>query len=552
MGDVSFFAADERTTWPLRLPFVREAVLCTGLAAITASLLVWLGPRGGDLAAHEYQRRLFLLHGFTLWDNFWYAGRYAFVNYSVLYYPLAALLGIAALSVLTVALAAGAFARLLEREWGPPARWASRCFALVWPGVILAAELPLALGVLLALLCLLALQAGRRWLAAALIILVLAASPVAFVLLAVVLAGIAVGGRPGLPLRTAAVPAAAVAVAAAAELVTVHLFPVGSLGFPGVEAVQAVVFCVFLLALTWRLERARGLRGVLAVYLVAVVAIYVIPTGLGHDIARVRLVALPIALLVAALRRWRPLPPVLVAIGLAAAWNVFPLASAWASSTADRSANPKIWPAPVSYLRTHLRTGYRVEAVDTVDHWPALYLARANIPLVRGWFRQDDHPVANLLYHRFTPAQYVAWLRRLGVAYVVLTNAPTDHSSRREARLVRSGETGLRRVFATHAVSIYAVPRPEPIVTGPDRPAVLAIRESRLVLRVAQGGTYRVAVRWSPYWHASTGCLTHSDGGMLQLRTRAAATVRIRFDVDAGSLFHAFADTRPRCPAGTG
>ena len=55
MGDVSF-AADERASWRLRLPFVREAVLCTGIATITASLLVWLGPRGGDLAAHEYQR----------------------------------------------------------------------------------------------------------------------------------------------------------------------------------------------------------------------------------------------------------------------------------------------------------------------------------------------------------------------------------------------------------------------------------------------------------------------------------------------------------------
>ena len=78
----------------LRLPVTREAVLCTGLAAIAASLLVWLAPPGGDLAAHEYQRSLFLGHGFTLWDNFWYAGRYAFVGYSVLYYPLAALLGI--------------------------------------------------------------------------------------------------------------------------------------------------------------------------------------------------------------------------------------------------------------------------------------------------------------------------------------------------------------------------------------------------------------------------------------------------------------------------
>ena len=552
MGDVSF-AADGRASWrSWRVPITGEALLCAGLGAVTASLLVWLGPRGGDLAAHEYQRRLFLLHGFTLWDNFWYAGRYAFVNYSVLYYPLAALVGIALLSVLTVALAAGSFAGLLEREWGPAARWAGRSFALLWPGVILAAELPLALGVALALLCLLALQAGRRWTGAALIVLTLAASPVAFVLLVIVLAGVVAGRHPGLRLRAAAVPAIAVAAATAAELLTLHLFPVGTLAFPAGEAVQAAAFCIVLLALTWRLERARGLRGVLAVYLVAVVAIYVIPTGLGHDIARLRLLALPIALLVAALRRWRPLPLVLAAVGLAAAWNVFPLASAWASSAADRSANARVWPAPVSYLRTHLRTGYRVEAVDTVDHWPALYLARADIPLVRGWFRQDDHPVAGLLYHRFTAAEYVGWLRRLGVEYVVLTDAPPDHTSRHEARLVRDGHAGLRKVFASRGVSIYAVPRPRPIVTGPGRPTVLALGESLLRLRVPHGGTYHVAIRWSPYWHASTGCLMRAPGGLLRLRTRTAATVRIGIDIDASSLFDAFSHTTPRCPEATG
>jgi hypothetical protein len=209
-----------------------------------------------------------------------------------------------------------------------------------------------------------------------------------------------------------------------------------------------------------------------------------------------------------------------------------------------------MWPAPVSYLQAHLRPGYRVEAVDTVDHWPALYLARADIPLVRGWFRQDDHPVANLLYHRFTAAQYVAWLRQLGVAYVVLTDAPPDHSSRLEAKLVRSGQTGLSRVFDTHGVSIYAVPKPQPMVTGPGRPSVLALRESRLVVHVTQGGAYRVAVRWSPYWHASTGCLTRAGGGMLGLRTAGAGTVRIGFDVDLRSLVDAFADTAPRCRVG--
>lgn len=550
MGDVSF-AADERMSWWPRLPAVREAALCTAVAATTASLLVWLGPRGGDLAAHEYQLRLFLHHGLTLWDNFWYAGRYAYVDYSVLYYPLAAVFGLGLLAVLTVALAAGAFARLLEREWGPAARWAGRSFALLWPGVILAAELPLALGAVFALLCLLALQAGRRWIGAALILLTLASSPVAFVLLVVVLAGIAASRRPGLRLRAFAVPAGAVAIAAAAELLTLHLFPVGALSFPTGEAVQAAVFCIVLLAFTWRLERARFLRGVLAVYLLAVVAIYVIPTGLGHDIARVRLLALPIALLVAALRRWRPLPPVVVAVALAAAWNVFPLASSWASSASDRSANPAMWPAPVSYLKTHLRTGYRVEAVDTVDHWPALYLARADIPIVRGWFRQDDHPIAALLYRRFTPTQYDAWLHRLGVAYVVLTDAPPDHSSVREARFVRSGRADLRRVFVGHGVSIYAVPRPQPILTGPGRPAVLALRESRLRIRVSRGGTYRLAIRWSPYWHPSTGCIMRAPGGLLRLRTRAAATVRIAFDVDATSLFDAFVDTTPRCRTGS-
>jgi hypothetical protein len=544
MGDVSF-AADERATW--RLPFVREAALCTGLAAITASLLVWLGPRGGDLAAHEYQRGLFMLHGFTLWDNFWYAGRYAFVNYSVLYYPLAALFGIRLLGVLTVGLAAAGFALLLDRQWGRPARWAGRSFALIWSGVVLTGEFPLALGVVLALFCLLALQSGRRWIGAALIVLTLAASPVAFVLLAVVLAGMALGRRRGLRPRSAAVPAVAVILAAAAEMLVLHLFPAGTLGFPAVEAVQAAAFCVVLLGLTWRLDRARELNGFLAVYLVVVIATYAIPSGLGHDIARVRLLALPIALLVAALRRWRPLPIVLVAVALAAAWNVFPLASSWASSAADRSSRPKVWTAPVAYLHTHLRTGYRVEAVDTTDHWPALYLARAGIPLARGWFRQDDHPVAMLLYRRFTGAEYVTWLRRLGVAYVLLTGAPPDHSSLREAKLIRRGDIGLKRVFASRYVSIYAVPRPHSIVTGPGRPTVLALRESHLLLRLSRAGTYGVAVRWSPYWHASSGCLTRAPEGMLRLRTPGPATVRIKFDVDARSLLAAFDGTRRGC-----
>jgi hypothetical protein len=540
-----------RRSW-LALPPVREAVLCTGLAAASAALLVWLAPPGGDLAAHEYQRYLFLGHGLTLWSNFWYAGRYSFVGYSVLYYPLAAVFGIRLLSVLTIALAAGAFAFLLEREWGSTARWPGRSFAIVWAGMVITGELPFALGVALALLALLALKDGWRWTGAVLMLLVLAASPVALFLLAVVLAGVLAARRP--PLGRYAVPALGLGVAAGTELLLLRLFPNGGdLSFPWYEAAAAATFCIYGIALVWRIERARVLRGVLSVYLATVALTFVVPSGLGDNVNRLRYLALPIALLIVGLRRWRPWPVALVAILLAAAWNVSPLAAGWTRNAADRSSRPKVWTAPVSYLHAHLRPGYRVEAVDTSQHWPAFYLAAANIPLVRGWFRQDDHPFDGLLYRpRFTTLQYVAWLHRMGAEYVVLTKAPPDYTSRREARLVRTGQVGLTRVFETRFVSVYAVPRPQSIVTGPGHPSVIALRESRLVVKVTQPGTYRVAVRWSPYWRASSGCLDRTGRGMLQLKTRSAATVRIGFDVDAQSLFHAIADATPRCGGKTG
>jgi hypothetical protein len=319
-----------------------------------------------------------------------------------------------------------------------------------------------------------------------------------------------------------------------------------------IELVEALAFCAGLLALTWGVERSQGLRGVAVVYLLAVIAAYAIPSGLGHDITRLRQLALPVALIAAALRRWRPLPLALVLVACAAAWNILPLAGTWIRSAHDRSSRAAVWTAPTAYLHEHLRPGYRVEAVDTSEHWPALYLARAGIPIVRGWFRQDDHPVASLLYRPYTAPEYVAWLRHLGVAYVVLTDAPQDFTSRREAALVRSGRAGLKRVFETSFVSVYAVPRPQAIVTGPGRPTVVALRESRLDIRVTRGGAYRVAVRWSPYWHASTGCLTRSQDGMLRLRSPRAATVRIAFDIDASSLLHALTGTTRTCSPSAG
>ena len=499
-------------------PVLCEALLSAATGAAVAALLVWHGPPGTDLAAHAYQRMLFLRHGFTLWDDFWYAGRYSFVGYSVLYYPLSALLGIRVLAVATVAVAALAFAAILGREWGPLARWSSRSFAVVWAGIVLSAAFPFALGVTLALLALWALQTGHRWRFAALTLLTLAASPVALVLLVVVLAGVALARRA--TLQEGAVPALALIGAVAAELALLRLFPgTGRYPFPATEAAAALGYCGLGLASTWRLERARVLRFSLAAYAVAIAVTWLVPSGLGENVTRIRYIALPLAVLVFALRRWRPLPLALGVVALALAWNLNPLAAGWASGKADATSHAVVWRTSLAYLHAHLRPGYRVEAVDTAERWPAFYLAEDGTPLARGWFRQDDFPIDSLLYRRLPLSAYLHWLRELGVAYVVLTDAPPDYSSRAEGATCAEWTRRAAAVFTTRTVSIYAVPQPRPIVTGPGRPTVLALRESRLLIRVSRAGTYRVSVHWSPYWKASTGCLAPAAHGMLRLRT---------------------------------
>src|SRR5256886_17707380 len=101
----------------LRRPgaLTREALLAGVAAASLAALLLWAGPPGNDIAAHVYQRTLFLKHGFVLWNNFWYAGRYSFVTTSLLYYPPSRFLGIKVAALASVTVAALAFAAAIGR-----------------------------------------------------------------------------------------------------------------------------------------------------------------------------------------------------------------------------------------------------------------------------------------------------------------------------------------------------------------------------------------------------------------------------------------------------
>ena len=276
----------------MRTVWLRPRVDLLGPAAaagLLAALLVWLGPREPDLAAHVYQRTLFIEHGFVLWNNFWYAGRYSFVNYSVLYYPAAAAIGIKLLAVLTRDGRSGRVLRCRAPRVGvaqpvddPGVRSSSGRLLVV------SAAYPFMLGMALALLALWSLQHDRRWVFACLTLLTLAASPLAFLLLVVLLWQLWRSPRPrrASPVRracrghrldrSARVPDAA------------HVPGRGSYPFSPRNSSPRARSVSLGVALTWRVAGARLLRWTYVVYFVACTAAFAISSPVGENIARLR------------------------------------------------------------------------------------------------------------------------------------------------------------------------------------------------------------------------------------------------------------------------
>src|SRR5436190_16800226 len=85
--------------------YVRYRVLA---AAILAVAYLIVAPSPADLAAQTFRADLFSAHGYVIWNNLWYSG-HALPGYSVLYPPLAALLGPRVVGVLSAIAAAAAF-----------------------------------------------------------------------------------------------------------------------------------------------------------------------------------------------------------------------------------------------------------------------------------------------------------------------------------------------------------------------------------------------------------------------------------------------------------
>jgi hypothetical protein len=315
------------------------------------------------------------------------------------------------------------------------------------------------------------------------------------------------------------------------ELLVVRLFPDGGrFPFHPVELIPAVAFCSLGALVSFR--RGRRLAGIYVVYLVACVLAFVVPTALGSNIERLRYAGIPLAVLSVSLAAWRPLKLAVPLLAVAGFWNVTPLVANFRHAASDPAATPAYWQPAVRFLRRELEPSYRVEAIDTVGHWPAMFLPDSDIQIVRGWYRQNDFPTNALLYGRYGPDAYRRWLRSVGVKYVVLSDAPPDYSSRAEAALVRRGAYWLRPVFRAPHITIYEVGDATPLITGPSPASVREVLPTRMFLEVAAPGDYRLAVRFSPYWRTFQGCVAPTKDGMTRVTAFRAGVVDLDFKVN--------------------
>ena len=113
-----------------------------------------------------------------------------------------------------------------------------------------------------------------------------------------------------------------------------------------------------------------------------------------------------------------------------------------------------------------------------------------------------------------------------------------------ERRLL--GRSGLEVAFSSPHLTVYSVPGPRPLAAGPGPARVLHLLPARVLLRVSAPGTYRVAIRFSPYWRTSQGCLSRGSDGMLRLSVARAGRVDLAFHVNLGRGLSVLTGSTPR------
>jgi hypothetical protein len=498
-----------------------------GLAALLGAVYLLISPPSADLAAQAYRSGL----GLVLWDGSWYGGHHM-PGYSVLFPPLAALVGPRVVGVVSAVAAAWLFERLVKDLDG--GRMAALWFAVASITSLLTGRLTFALGVAVGLACVLAAARGRPNLACALAAVTSLASPVAGAFVALAAGAWWLAHRGWQPLAVGAF-----AVAPAAVLLVA--FPEGG-SFPFVAtsfwpALAVVVAVGFVIP-----NEARAVRVGVALYALAMVASFALASPMGGNV--VRLGALFAGPVLTALL-WRRNRRVLALLALPLVyWQWVAPVDDWARAATDPSVHKSYYAGLLGFFASRDTGPFRVEIPFTDNKWESRWVA-PHVPLARGWERQVDVKRNRIFYDGkpMTAWKYRAWLDENAVRYVALADASLDYSAVREARLVRAGLPYLHLVWRDAHWRVYAVTDPRPLASGAAR--VTAMSSQRIRLTAKHAGAVDLRVRFTPYWRiaAGAGCVEAGPRGWTRLRVDEPGRIVLATDFSIGRV----RATSPRC-----
>jgi hypothetical protein len=519
----------------------RELVLVAAVTALIAAVVLLVGPTPGDAPAHLY-RTLLVREGTLVWDNFWYAGNYPLASYSLLYYLPAALVGNLPLIFGAAVLSTVLFASIAFREWGRAALWPSRVFGVLAAAPLFTGLYSYSLGFATMLAVLWALQARRTWLAVLLAALTVGFSPLAFAFLCLILAAVFVARRR--VSRHTLAMAAGLAAIAAIELAALVLFPSreGTYPFHLIDFVSVLGVSVLGVLVARRWRAAAPLVAFYALWGLGSVVVFCVPSPLGDNWTRLSAFVFPIMLLTASLAGFRPRRLVALALAAAFAYNITPFLLLIPYRLDNRPAHAAFWQPAIGFLDHHLRPGYRVEVVPTAAHWESYWIPKAGFPLARGWYRQLDMAENPVLYSKHLDASsYRRWLRFSAVEYVLLAHTPLDwDGGPREAHIVQSPASDLRPVFRDANWTIYRLPQPTPLLTGPGRVRLIRFGHTRIDGVVSKPGRYLLRSNYNPYWRLQAdGCVSRAPGRMTWLRLRRAGPFALSVSVTPDALLQA-------------
>ncbi len=503
------------------------------LTLLASTVIVLLARVGPDWPAQEFRAALARDAGLTAWNDQWYGG-HALPGYSLLYPPVADVLGASISGVLAATGATWLVSRLL-----PPTDrgrvWFGVASALCVVGNLFLGQVPFLLGLFFGLAAFLAaLRSASSWRATSVIALLAAASalssPLAgfFLLLAAFAWAFDAGWRRALPLSGAVAGPVLSVVAGGGG---------GPFPFPWTGLVNMLVFVAATLLLVPR--RYALIRRFVVVYALVSVASFVIPNPIGGNVIRLgQLICVPVAfwmfsrhsVRIGGGRRLGRKAVAALGIGLlpALVWQLYPITSAAARAAGDPSTSASYYTGLLGYLSTQNPADGRLEIPFTREHWEAARVA-PYFPIARGWERQTDYQYDSVLYNDdLTPTEYRQWLASAGVDLIALPDAPLDYGGKAEQAILADPPSWLTPVWHDAHWQVWRVQGAKPLVSGA---SLVKLGTSSFTLQFAQPGDAIVRVRMSSLWQITDGAgcvLPKGTDGWVHIHADAPGEVTVR------------------------